>query len=270
MLSFKKISALHTLIILAFISVLLLVFFLPKSSVREKPIVTVSTIDTSLSINVEFYTRQNKMADSLIKLYKEKKLSLDSLISLLNKNKQFPVSAYYEEIKYIHSPVDTVWYYLGKNYYNQLGFISSPSEIDALVASAARCFNKAISLNEKNTDAKIMLASCYIQTKNPMLGIKMLKEIEKTDSNNVLLQMQLAEFSVRSNQLDKAIQRYTKALQLDSNKTEIYAYLSELYLQKKDTLQSIRFLRKFAAKISDTALSNSIYKYIESLNKSYH
>lgn len=110
-----------------------------------------------------------------------------------------------------------------------------------------------------------MLASCYVQTNNPMLGVKILKEIEKTDSNNVLLQTQLAEFSLRSNQLDKAIQRYQKALQLDSTKIEIYAYLSEIYLQKKDTLQSLYFLRKFAARISDTTLKNSINHYISSI-----
>lgn len=271
-MTLKKFSALHTLILLAFASILLLVFFLPKSPIHQnqKPILNVSTIDTSLSINVGFYAQKDKLTDSLIQQYNKKKLSLDSLIVSLNKNKPSPISTYYEEIKHLHSSIDTIWYYLGKSYYNHIGFISSPSEADALIASAARCFSKALSLNEKNTDAKIMLASCYIQTQNPMLGVKMLKEIEKTDSNNILLQMQLAEFSIRSNQLDKAIQRYTKALQLDSNKIEIYAYLSEIYLQKKDTLQSIRFLRKFAAKISDTALSNSIYKYIESLNKQYH
>ncbi|GIV26561.1 MAG: hypothetical protein KatS3mg027_0375 [Bacteroidia bacterium] len=263
----KKNSSLHVLLLVAFISLVIILSFLPKTPSNNKPIINVSTIDTSLSLNIELYKQQDKSIEEIISKFQKQQLPIDSLISSAIKKKQPALMAYFEEIKYLNSPIDTVWYYLGKNYYNALGFSSDAAEIEALISSAARCFNKAIALNEKNINSKIMLASCYVQTNNPMLGVQMLKEIEKTDSNNVLLQMQLAEFSIRSNQLDKAIQRYEKAIQLDSNKYEIYAYLSEIYMQKKDTLKSIQFLRKFAAKISDTTLKNSINHYIESINK---
>lgn len=267
MLEKIKISPLQLLILLLFFSTLILVFFLPHSKNNQKPIVNVSTIDTTLSINVQVYTQEDSDIKTILNHFEKKEITLDSLIRYLSKKGKAPLAAYFEEIKYLSSPSDTVWFYVGKNYYQSLGFISHSSEAEAIIASAARCFNRALSLNEKNINARIMLASCYVQTQNPMLGVQMLKEIEKTDSNNVLLQMQFAEFSIRSNQLDKAIQRYQKALQLDSNKTEIYAYLSEIYLQKKDTLQSIQFLRKFAAKISDTTLKNSINQYILSIQK---
>lgn len=264
---FQHITPLKTLIILLFLSLLLLVFFLPKSSVTQKNIVSVTPIDTSISININFYIQQDKSIDSIIQLYNQNKIGADTLIRWLNKNGTPQIATYFEELKYLSSSLDTVWFYLGKNYYNSLGFISSMAESQSVISSAARCFNKALLLNPKNTNARIMLASCYVQSQSPMLGIQMLREIEKTDSNNVLLQLQMAEFSLRSNQLDKAIQRYKKALSIDSTKTEVYAYLSEIYLQKKDTLQSIQFLRKFAAHISDTALKNSIERYIEKLNK---
>ncbi len=265
-MSSKKISPLHILIFVLFFSIVFLLLFLPTTSSKNKPIVNVSTIDTSQSLNLEIFKQKDKELNLLLKTFSDKKITLDSLLLVLKQKKQPSLLAYFEEIKYLNFPIDTVWYYLGKNYYNALGFSSDASETQDLLASAARCFNKALLYNNQNTNARIMLASCYVQSNNPMLGVQMLKEIEKTDSNNVLLQMQLAEFSIRSNQLEKAIQRYEKALQLDSSKIEIYAYLSEIYMQKKDTLQSIRFLRKFAAKISDTALKNSINRYIETLN----
>lgn len=263
----KNISPLQVLIILLFISIIIILLYLPKSPSHQKPIVNVSSIDTSLSVDINLYSQKSKDIENIIKEYNQKKVSIDSLIKFFNQKKLPHVSAHFEEIKNLHSSIDTVWFNLGKNYYNALGFISDVSEAEPIISSAARCFNKAISLNNKNTDAKIMLASCYVQTNNPMLGIKMLKDIEKTDSNNILLQMQFAEFAWRSNQLDKAIERYHKALLLDSNRTEIYAYLSEIYMQKKDTLQSIQFIRKFAAHISDTVLKNNIENYIETLNK---
>ncbi len=266
----KKLSPLHILIILFFVFITITLLYLPKHESNKKPIVQVSIIDTSLSVDITPYFQKDKDIESLLKDYQQKKINPDSLIQFFNAKKLPHIAAYFEEIKNLQSDIDTIWFNIGKNYYSTLGFISDPVIAEQLIASAARCFNKALSLNDKNKDAKIMLASCYVQTNNPMLGVKMLREIEKTDSNNVLLQMQLAEFSLRSNQLDRAIQRYQKALQLDSNRTEIYAYLSEIYMQKKDTLQSIYFIRKFAAHISDTALKNSIYHYIETLNKNNH
>lgn len=267
MIFFKKTSALQLLIILLFASVFLLIFLLPKSKSSEKPIVNVTSIDTSIHINLTIYAQQNKKTDSIIQLYQKNKINIDAIIQYFNKNQYPQLAAYFEEIKNIHSNSDTVWFNLGKNYYAALGFIPDGFDAQTIIASAARCFAKAAQINDKNNNAKIMLASCYVQTPNPMLGVKMLKELEKTDSNNVLLQMQLAEFSIRSNQLDKAIQRYKKALSLDSSKTEIYAYLSEIYMQKNDTLQSIEFLRKFAARISDTALKSSINNYIQKIKK---
>lgn len=265
MQSFKNRASLRMLVILVFFSVVLLLIFLPKTKNTEKSVVAVSPIDTGLSINIQVYTNRSKELEQLIQQYNEHKLSLDTLIQMLRAKKQWVLSVYFEEIKYQQSAADTVWYYLGKNYYDALGFISEASEAEPLISSAVRCFKKATLLNDKNTNAQIMLASCYVQSKSPMLGVQMLKELEKKDSNNVLLQMQLAEFSLRSNQLDKAIQRYQKVLRLDSTKTEVYAYLSDIYLQKQDTLQSIQFLRKFAATISDTALRSSIKHYIHSL-----
>lgn len=266
----QKITPLQLLMVLAFFSILILVLLLPKTKNVEKPVISFNAIDTAISVDINFYRQQNPKVDSIFKIFSEKKISIDSLIHNFNKNGYPFLSAYFEEIKYLNSPLDTVWYYLGKNYYHALGFIQSSSEAQPLMSSAARCFNKALVFNKKNTNARIMLASCYVQSQSPMLGVQMLKEIEKTDSNNVLLQMQFAEFSLRSNQLDKAIERYQKSLKLDSNKIEIYAYLSEIYLQKKDTLQSIHFLRKFAAKISDTTLKNSINQYIDKLNNHNH
>ncbi len=263
----KKIYSAQVLIILLFISIVILILAFPRSKKITKPIIHVSTIDTTQSVDFSLYYQKDKNIQAAVQQYQKKEITIDSLILYLNKKQLPQLSAYFEEIKNIHSPIDTIWFHIGKNYYDALGFASDLSETEPILASAARCFNRAISFNEKNTNAKIMLASCYMQTNNPMLGIQMLKEIEKTDSSNVLLQMQLAEFSLRSNQLDKAIQRYKKALALDTNRIEIYAYLSEIYIQKKDTFESIQFLRKFAAKISDTVLKNSIHQYIYQLNK---
>jgi lipopolysaccharide biosynthesis regulator YciM len=111
-----------------------------------------------------------------------------------------------------------------------------------------------------------MLASCYVEgSEDPMEGIKRLREIEKTDSNNVKLQLTFAFFSVKSGQLDKAISRFNKVIAIDSNYIEAYLHLADAYEQKNETDKTIKMLEKYSAKTTDVTARIEINKYIEQL-----
>ena len=60
--------------------------------------------------------------------------------------------------------------------------------------------------------------------KDPMKGIGLLREVEKTDSNNVKLQLTFAFFSVKSQQWDKAIKRFNKVLIIAVSYTHLDVY----------------------------------------------
>src|SRR5207253_9210846 len=109
------------------------------------------------------------------------------------------------------------WYVAGSSYYNSLQFTEDKTEVPVMYQSAMRCFNKGLQKEPGNIDAKIMLASCYVEGADPMKGVAALREIEKTDSNNVKLQLTFAFLSVKSGQLDRAINRFDKVLRIDSN-----------------------------------------------------
>lgn len=111
-----------------------------------------------------------------------------------------------------------------------------------------------------------MLASCYIEgSDNPMEGIKKLKEIEKTDSNNLKLQLTFAFFSVKSGQLDKAINRFNNVLKIDSNYIEAYLHLADAYEQLDNKIKTIEMLEKYSAKTTDPTAKIEINKYIQQL-----
>jgi hypothetical protein len=83
----------------------------------------------------------------------------------------------------------------GNRYYNAVRFAQDNERVPALYSSAIRCFSKALSLEPANTDAKIMLASCYVEgSQDPMKGIQLLREVEAVDSSNVKLQLSFAFF----------------------------------------------------------------------------
>jgi len=62
--------------------------------------------------------------------------------------------------------------------------------------------------------ARLQSAIQLVEGPNPMEGITILRELIAKDSNNVDAQYYLGLFSVRSGQLDKAMNRFQKVLQI--------------------------------------------------------
>jgi hypothetical protein len=68
------------------------------------------------------------------------------------------------------------WHKAGSRYYNAIQFCNDKTEIPVLYQCAIRCLGKALELQPDNTDARITLASCYVEgTPDPMKGISSLK-----------------------------------------------------------------------------------------------
>lgn len=129
-----------------------------------------------------------------------------------------------------------------------------------------RCYENGLKLEPENAEAKIMLASCYVEgSSDPMKGVSMLREIEKTDSNNVTLQLNFAFFSVKSQQWDKAIRRFEKVLEIDSTYIEAYLHLADAYEQQGKKEKTIEVLEKYKSKTDDVLARQEIEKYIEQL-----
>lgn len=195
--------------------------------------------------------------------------SNDSLVHFWGKFKRPDLAAYYAEEEAKSKGTAENWFNAGNRYYYSTQFIQDKSEMPALYQSAIRCFEKGLKLEPGNTDAKIMLASCYVEGgENPMEGVNRLREIEKTDSNNVKLQLTFAFFSVKSRQLDKAIVRFKKVLQIDSNYIEAYLHLADAYEQLGETEKTINMLEKYSAKTADVTARAEINKYINQLKQS--
>jgi tetratricopeptide (TPR) repeat protein len=192
----------------------------------------------------------------------------DSLAVIWGKLKRPDLAASYIEESAKLKKSAEVWINAGNRYYYAVQFTQDKTEIPILYQCAMRCFKKGLELDAKNTDAKIMLASCYVEgSQDPMEGISRLKEIEKTDSNNVKLQLTFAFFSVKSQQLDKAIRRFKKVLEVDSNYVEAYLHLADAYEQQGQIEKTIEMLERYSAKTPDVTARIEINKYIQQLKQ---
>ncbi|MEO6304044.1 MAG: tetratricopeptide repeat protein [Bacteroidia bacterium] len=223
--------------------------------------------------NLEVYLNMALKGLDLSKKAQNDKLlaskQLDSVVVFWDKQKRPDLAAYYSEEIAKKENKAASWFNAGNRYYYAVQFIQDQTAVPILYQSASRCFTKGLQMDPKNTDAKIMLASCYVEgSEDPMEGIKRLKEVEKTDSNNVKLQLTFAFFSVKSGQLDKAITRFNNVLKVDSNYIEAYLHLADAYEQQGNTTKTIEMLEKYSAKATDVNARIEINKYIQQLKQS--
>jgi len=240
-----------------------------EASMKGKP-------SNTASIKVFVDTKITALPDSLKKVYtnlenslKKKPASfstLDSLIAFWDKIMQPDVASFYTEKKAQVLKTADAWIKAGERYYYAVRFVKQAEEIGALYQQAMLCFERGLEKDTTNTTAKIKLASCYVEgTNDPMKGIGLLRDIEKTDSNNVELQLAFAAFSSKSGQIDKAIKRFEKVIALKPDYLEAYLYLADAYEQMGNKQKTIETLQKYADLVPDKDAKQEIKKYIDKL-----
>lgn len=234
------------------------------AAAEKGPVSTDATLDIYVSTaakNIEPGKKQQ-----LDKLLAVKKY--DSVTVFWDKLKRPDLASHYAEEKAKQSKTAADWFTAGNRYYYAIQFSQDQTEVPVLYQSAMRCFNKGLALEPKNTDARIMLGACYVEgTSDPMEGIGRLKAVEKTDSNNVKLQLTFAFFSVKSGQMDKAITRFNKVIAIDSNYVEAYLHLADAYERQENIAKTIEMLEKYSARTDDATARIEINKYIQQLKQ---
>lgn len=206
--------------------------------------------------------------DELLKKSEGSAAYSDSLVRFWDMNRRPDIAAFYVEKQAILQKTDSAWFKAGDRYYFSIQFIKDNSEISALYDKAIACYSEGLKLEPDNIDAKIQLASCYVNAgKDPMKGISMLREVEKTDSNNVKLQMNFAFFSIKSGQYEKAIKRFENVLKIDPAFIEVYLHLANVYEQQGNTAKTIESLENYLKLTDDATSKQEVKKYIEQLKK---
>ncbi|MEZ4800012.1 MAG: tetratricopeptide repeat protein [Flavobacteriales bacterium] len=91
---------------------------------------------------------------------------------------------------------------------------------------------------------KLMQAVELVNGSNPMEGIMMLREIIAEDENNVEAQYWLGVFSVRSGQLDKAVERFNKVIEIRPDYIAAFIDLGGMYVEMDSTEKGLAYFHK--------------------------
>lgn len=127
-------------------------------------------------------------------------------------------------------------------------------------------YTRVLELNPGNLNAKTDLGACYAEgTAEPMKGIMMLREVVATDPKHEMAQYNLGMLSVKSGQLDKAIDRFKTVLEINPGRSEVHYHLGNVWLQKGDTATAVTEYEQFI-KVATVDVSDLI-RFVETLKK---
>lgn len=192
----------------------------------------------------------------------------DSIAKVWDNERHPEIAAYYFEQKAQKDNSEQSFLNAAYRYFD--GFRAAPDSItrNLLAQKAIACYEKVISINPNNLNAKTDLGICYAEaTANPMKGIMMLREVITQNPDHENAQLNLGFLSVKSGQYEKAIERFNTVLKINPSHIEAYIFLAQTYSQMGDNKKAIENFEKFKSLTTDNSLITEVDRYIEELKK---
>jgi tetratricopeptide (TPR) repeat protein len=131
-------------------------------------------------------------------------------------------------------------------------------------------FERSLKINPANDSSRVDLGTTYLFggiTENPMDGILMLRKVADEKPNFIYAQMMLGHASVISGQLDKAVERYNKVIQIDATNLEATLSLAEILEKQGKKEEALLWYRKSLPLIKIDGLRLEVEKRITDLSK---
>ncbi|MGN6616692.1 MAG: tetratricopeptide repeat protein [Ilyomonas sp.] len=137
-----------------------------------------------------------------------------------------------------------------------------------LATNAKELFEQSLKINPNNDSAKVAIGACYLFgniADNPMQGIMAIREVVEKDPDNMYGQMMLGLGDIKSNQLDKAIERFTIVVNKQPHNLEAIFHLAETYDRKGDKPNAIKWYRTAANMVAVPEAKKELENRIKAL-----
>lgn len=197
-----------------------------------------------------------------------KVLLLDSLAHSWQRLRVPALAAHYLDEKATLAPEEKNEMEAGSNYFEAFGLAGDTGLKAYLIQGAIRNYEKVLARNPENLDAKSDLALCYAEgTTNPMQGIMLLRDVVTKNPKHEGAQFNLGILSVRSGQLDKAIERFNNVLVINPARYDVYFLRGTTYMRLCEKEKALSDLKKVKNESGDAAMISEADNYISELNK---
>lgn len=176
------------------------------------------------------------------------------------------IAAYYKEKIAKQQPSEKNCLAAAYRYFDAFKIATDETERQAMVDAAIANYKKVIEYNADNLNAKTDLGVLYAEgTSNPMAGIMLLREVVAKDPKHENAQLNLGLLSLKSNQNDKAIERFDNVLQINPARLEMNVYKGYAYLAMSDTAMAKKCFDIFLNTSKDEEAKQQVRDYLKEL-----
>ncbi len=175
-------------------------------------------------------------------------------------------SHYFEEIA-TTTPGEREWLNAAYRYFDAFKMSDDSVSRSVMVQKAIDCYQKVIESNPQNLDAKTDLGVCYAEgTANPMQEISLLREVVQAKPDHENAQYNLGILSVKSGQLEKAVERFTTVQKINPENYEAGYLLGRCYMQLGKNAEAIAALEKVKNGSKDPQLVEEANKLVSQIS----
>jgi len=184
-------------------------------------------------------------------------------------NQSAPAAFYYQAAAKVSNKYED-WLNAGTKFNESYKLTQDTSAQAAYTANAAEAFQNALKLKPESLEGKTGLGIAYVNGAGmPMQGIGLLLEVVKKDPKNVVANLNLGMFSMKSGQFPKAVDRFKTVIAEEAATKKLdfepYFYLAETYTQLGKKAEAIAAYQKCKEMMPDPTFGQRIDQYIKEL-----
>ncbi len=260
------------ILLVASAAVVFLIFLLPKVVVDNEKSSNVEnkSSDTHFEGSNELLS---KIASFRAQIEKEKDpeksaIFADSLVRLYAEALKFDSAAVFSEKRASFFDSSSLWLEAAGLYIKAQQFTTEDGEKSRQMGkNAIRIYEQILSTEPNNLDARsnLIVTQLNLNEGPPMALIQQLQSLIKEHPDHVPTLMNLGMMSIRSSQLDRASERFSRVLEIEPENSEATFYLGYTLVNLGDTLRGKELLEKVKHMDSDPLIRISTDSYLRNL-----
>lgn len=187
------------------------------------------------------------------------------LITFFREITRYDSAAHYAGLLAEADPSERNLLRAGDQYFEAYTFSVDEKKTAELGQKTRDYYQKALAKNPNLLAAKANMAMTYVNTQTPMQGIMLLREVIQQDPTNELALFNLGLLSMRSNQYDRAIERFRQILVNNPGNRKAQFYLGVSLAEAGQNAEAKKVLAQVKQQEKDPQILAAIQEYEERL-----
>ena len=221
--------------------------------------------------NTPLTAEQQQKRSALLTVYvsageADKAKTAGPLIDFFRSVSRFDSAAFYAGQLATNQPTEPTLLRAGDLYLEAYGFALDDKKSADLGQKTRDFYQKALDKNPNLLLAKANMAMTYVSIQTPMQGIMLLREVLKQDPTNEVALFNLGLLSMRSNQYDRAIERFRQILAVNPDSRKARFYLGVSLVEKGEKSEAKKVLAEVKATEKDPQILAAVKELEERMN----